>query len=145
MTLSDYVLKRNGVPPGAKGSLSANLKNAFGAGSYVAFWKHWNPIWGYYLARYVYLPLQRFVPASLAALLTFAASGAIHDVAIGVLGFGWQSFLTLWFFVMGLVFVAAKSSRIEYGHLGFFARVAINVSSIALCFFVASMIDATIF
>lgn len=145
MTLSEYVIKRNGVPLGARGSLSRNLKNAFGAESNAAFWKFWNPVWGYYLAKYVYLPLKRLVPDSLAALLTFTASGAFHDVAIGVLGFGWQSFLSLWFFVMGLFFVASKRLNIGYGHLGFPARVFINVASLGLCFFVALIIDATIF
>lgn len=145
MTLSEYVIKRNGMPLGAKGSLSTNLKNAFGASSNVAFWKYWNPVWGYYLARFIYLPLHRFLPASLAALLTFTASGAIHDFAIGVLGYGWQHFLTLWFFVMGLFHVGSNTLRVKYGHLNFPLRLAINVSSLAFCFFVASMIDATIF
>jgi len=45
MTLSKYVLKRNGVPLGAKGSLLKNLENSFGAESNVLFWKYWNPIW----------------------------------------------------------------------------------------------------
>lgn len=145
MTLSEYVIKRNGMPLGAKGSLSKNLKNAFGASSNVAFWKYWNPVWGYYLARFIYLPLNRFLPASLAALLTFTASGAIHDFAIGVLGFGWQHFLTQWFFVMGAFFVVSKRLDIRYDKFSFPVRAIINTASIGACFFVALMIDANIF
>lgn len=145
MTLSEYVIKRNGVPLGAKGSLLKNLQNAFGAESNAAFWKFWNPVWGYYLAKYIYLPLKQVVPASLAALLTFVASGAIHDFAVGVFGFGWQHFLTRWFFVMGIFFWASKRLNINYGGFSFPVRVVINVASLGFCFFVASMIGATIF
>ena len=54
-SLAEYVKYRNGVSLGAKGSLVNMLKNSFGAGSFRQFWKYWNPIWGYYLFKYIYL------------------------------------------------------------------------------------------
>jgi len=75
MTLSEYVLKRNGIPLGAKGSLLKNLQNSFGAENNVLFWKYWNPIWGFYLSKYIYLPLNRYLPKSISSIVTFGASG----------------------------------------------------------------------
>ena len=75
LTLSEYVLKRNGVPLGSKGSLVKNLKNSFGAESNAKFWKYWNPIWGFYLSKFIYLPLKKYLPQSVAALVAFGVSG----------------------------------------------------------------------
>lgn len=81
VTLSDYVRRRNGAPLGASGSLQNMLYRSFGAGTFAKFWQYWNPIWGYALGRYVYAPMHRYIPASLALILTFTVSGAIHDLA----------------------------------------------------------------
>jgi len=134
MTLGEYVLMRNGVPLGAKGSLPNNLRNSLGAGSNADFWRHWNPIWGYYLAKLVYLPLNRLVPQWVSTLAAFAVSGALHDLAVGLLGIAWQGFFTGWFLVMGMFLVFSKAFDISYAELSLWQRVAVNVSSPALCF-----------
>ena len=133
MTLSEYVLKRNGVPLGAKGSLPNNLKNALGAGNNADFWKHWNPIWGYYLAKFIYLPLGLHVPKWLATLASFAVSGALHDFTVGLLGIAWQSLFTCWFLVMGFFLIVSRGLQFEYGALPFVARAGLNVAAPALC------------
>jgi len=140
ITLSEYVLKRNGEPLGAKGSLLKNLENSLGAESNVLFWKYWNPIWGFYLSKYIYLPLNRYLPKSIASMVTFGASGALHDLAIGLLGLGWQNFLTIWFVMMGVFMNISKSLDISYSRFGFFIRVVINISSIATCFFLTTFL-----
>ena len=81
LTLAAYVKYRNGVPLGASGSLQNMLVRSLGAGTFAKFWQYWNPIWGYALGRYVYAPLNRFLPASVSLILTFTISGVIHDVA----------------------------------------------------------------
>ena len=139
MTLSEYVLKRNGIPLGAQGSLLKNLQNSFGAGSNVLFWKYWNPIWGFYLSKYIYLPLNRHLSKSMSSIVTFGVSGALHDLAIGLLGLGWQYFLTVWFVMMGAFMNISKSLKIRYGSFGFSSRAVINISSIASCFFLAKL------
>ena len=133
MTLSEYVLKRNGVPLGAKGSLPNNLRYALGAGNNSDFWKHWNPIWGYYLAKFIYLPLGQRVPNWLSTLTSFAVSGALHDLAVGLFGIAWQSLFTWWFLVMGLFLVGSRRLRIEYGELPFLLRAGVNIASPAAC------------
>ena len=140
MTLSEYVLKRNGIPLGAKGSLLKNLQNSLGASSNVLFWKYWNPIWGFYLLKYIYLPLNRYLPKAISSTVTFGASGALHDLAIGLLGLGWQSFLTIWFVVMGVFMNISKSLDICYRKFGFAIRAVINISSLAVCFFLAKLL-----
>ena len=140
MKLSEYVLKRNGVPLGAKASLAKNLQNSFGAQSNTLFWKHWNPIWGFYLSKYIYFPLNRYLPKSVSSIVTFGVSGALHDLAIGLLGLGWQNFLTIWFVIMGSFMGISKTLNISYSKFGFFTRAAINTASIAICFFLASLI-----
>ena len=132
--LSEYVLKRNGVPLGSKGSLVRTFYHSFGAKSNAKFWKHWNPIWGFHLSQFIYLPLKKYLAQSVAALVAFAVSGALHDLAIGIAGQGWQTFFTIWFLIMGLFLNASKSLGINYGRFGFVFRVIINTSSIVFCF-----------
>jgi hypothetical protein len=57
------------------------LHRSLGAATFAGFWRYWNPIWGYYRSRYVNVPLRTIMLAAPAAIATFAASGAIHDVA----------------------------------------------------------------
>ena len=89
ITLSQYVSRRNGVPLGHKSSLPNNLSRALGAESSATFWQHWNPIWSYYLWRFVYSPVSGRSPRLVALILAFAVSAALHDLAIGLAGKGW--------------------------------------------------------
>ena len=140
MTLSEYVLKRNGVPLGAKASLLKNLQNSVGAENNILFWKYWNPIWGFYLSKYIYFPLNRYLPKTISSIVTFGISGAFHDLAIGLLGLGWQNFFTIWFVMMGVFMNISKFLNISYSGFGFFIRAVINISSIAICFFLATLV-----
>ena len=140
LTVSEYVFKRNGVLLGSKGSLVLNLKNSFGAESNGDFWKHWNPIWGFYLSKFIYLPLKNIFPQSIAVLATFAVSGSLHDLAIGIVGQGWQNFFTIWFLIMGLFLNASKLLGINYSKFRFTVRVIINTSSIVFCFILTTIL-----
>lgn len=40
----------------------------------------WNPLFSYYLYYVRYKPIVRFVPRSVAVVLTFSVSGAVHDL-----------------------------------------------------------------
>ena len=133
LTLSAYVKQRNGVPLGASGSLQNMLVRSFGAGTFAKFWQYWNPIWGYALGRYVYAPLNRFLPASVSLILTFTISGAIHDVAT-MLVRGAPAFLfTPWFSLMGVVVVLGRLLNLDYSAHPFLVRVTINLSLIVTC------------
>jgi hypothetical protein len=133
LTLSDYVQYRNGVSLGASGSLQNMLVRSLGAGTFAKFWQYWNPIWGYALGRYIYEPLNRLLPASISLILTFAISGAIHDVATMFVR-GAPAFLfTPWFSLMGVVVVFGRLLNLDYSAHPFSIRVAINSGLIVTC------------
>lgn len=133
MSLTEYVQYRNGVPLGASGSLQNMLVRSFGAGTFARFWQYWNPIWGYVLGRYFYVPLNRFLPTAAAVILTFTISGAIHDL-VTMFVRGAPAFLfTPWFIFMGLAVVIGQFWQIDYSVQPFPIRVAINSSQIVAC------------
>ncbi len=133
MSLTDYVQYRNDVPLGASGSLQNMLVRSLGAGTFGKFWQYWNPIWGYTLGRYVYKPLNRFLPSTVSLILTFIISGGIHDLAT-MLVRGVAIFVfTPWFFLMGIVVVFGRLLKLDYSNQAFRVRVAINVTFILVC------------
>jgi hypothetical protein len=133
LTLSEYVKHRNGLPLGASGSLQNMLIRSFGAGTFARFWQYWNPIWGYALGRYIYAPLNRFLPASVSLILTFTISGGIHDVATMLVRRAPAFLFTPWFFLMGVVVVFGRLLKLDYSAHPFFIRVAINFSLVVAC------------
>lgn len=133
MSLTDYVQYRNGVPLGASGSLQNMLVRSLGAGTFAKFWQYWNPIWGYALGRYIYKPLNQFMPSGVSLILTFIVSGAIHDLAT-MLVRGAPAFLfTPWFFLMGVAVVLGRLLKLDYSNQAFGVRVAINLSFVLGC------------
>jgi len=133
MSMTDYVQYRNGVPLGASGSLQNMLVRSFGAGTFAKFWQYWNPIWGYALGRYIYAPLNRFLPASVSLILTFTISGAVHDVATMLVRGAPAFFFTPWFFLMGIIVVFGRLVKLDYAARPFPIRVTINVSLVVAC------------
>mgnify|MGYP003626388262 CR=1 FL=1 len=133
ITLSEYVKKRNGVALGASGSMTNMLKRSLGASSFYVFWQYWNPIWGYYLARKVMKPLSDLFPIWLAITLTFAVSGALHDLAITLVKWELTFFFTPWFSLMSFMVLVTKKFGISYREHHWLIRAFINISFIALC------------
>ena len=129
-SLAEHVKRRNGVPLGAPGSLYNMLKRSLGAKSFAAFWQYWNPIWGYYLNLKVFMPAKKWLPASLALLLTFGVSGALHDVAVTVVK--WQPifFFTPWFLLMGILVLLTKMINFEMVHWPWIVRAMCNAGLI---------------
>lgn len=137
LSLSTYVKRRNGVALGAPGSMSNMLKRSLGASSFYQFWRYWNPIWGYYLAGYVMKPLCRIMPMSLAVILTFVVSGALHDLAIMIVKWRLTFLFTPWFFLMSLVVLVTKHFAISYQQFHWLIRALINLGLIACCLMLA--------
>lgn len=133
ITLSEYVKKRNGVALGAPGSMANMLTRSLGASSFHLFWQYWNPIWGYYLSRKIMKPLSQLFPVWLAVIMTFAVSGAVHDLAITIVKWKLTFFFTPWFSLMSLIVLATKKYGISYGDYHWLIRASINVSLMALC------------
>ncbi|WP_319589994.1 MBOAT family O-acyltransferase [uncultured Draconibacterium sp.] len=141
MNLSDYVLKRNGVPLGAGDSLRNMLSRSLGAGTFSEFWQYWNPIWGYYLGMYIFKPLKSVLPLSLSLLITFVACGFIHDLAVMLIKWKFSLFLTQWFLFMGLSVILGKYANINYSKFPWLVRAAINILIISSCFFIAYQLN----
>ena len=133
MSLTDYVQYRNGVPLGASGSLQNMLVRSLGAGTFAKFWQYWNPIWGYALGRYIYVPLNQFLPSIMSLILTFTISGAIHDVATMLVRGVPAFFFTPWFVLMSIVVVFGRLLKLDYSKQAFQVRVAINLLQITGC------------
>lgn len=136
LTLLQYVKKRNGVPLGASHSMRNMLARSLGAQSFAVFWHYWNPIWGYYLSRFVMRPLRTFLPLSFATLITFVVSGALHDLAVSLVKWHVVIFFTPWFAFMGLAVIFSSKMGISYAGFAWYIRALINVSLIivTLCF-----------
>ncbi|NND85356.1 MAG: acyltransferase [Acidimicrobiia bacterium] len=137
LTLSQYVERRNGVPLGGRGALSNMVSRSLGADTFSGFWRYWNPIWGYYLGRYVNVPLRRVLPPPLALVGTFAVSGAIHDSAILVVTGRPTLLLTSWFTVLGLAVVLLSRFGVRYRFDTWAARAFVNVSILAVSYAIA--------
>jgi hypothetical protein len=134
MSMTDYVQYRNGVPLGASGSLQNMLFRSLGAGTFAKFWQYWNPIWGYALGRYVYEPLNGFLPSSVSLILTFIISGGIHDFATMLVRGAPAFFFTPWFFFMAISLVVGRVINSDYSRWSFPVRVMTNLTQIVGCF-----------
>jgi len=140
MNLSDYIIKRNGVPLGASNSLRNMLYRSLGAGKFSIFWRYWNPIWSYYLGKYIFKSLKMFLPPALSLILTFVVCGFIHDVAIMLFKWNFQLLLTPWFLIMGLCVVISDFIKLDYSKHAWIIRACINVLIIGCCLILAYQI-----
>lgn len=137
MNLSDYVKRRNGVPLGDSDSLHNMLSRSLGAGKFSIFWQYWNPIWGYYLGKYIFKPLKLILPQAFSLLITFVVCGFIHDLAIMLLKWKFTLLLTPWFLLMGLSVILGDYAKFEYSKFPWIVRAAINIVIILGCLFIA--------
>ena len=137
MTLSQYIAKRNGVPLGAKKSMRNMLYRSLGAKNFAEFWRYWNPIFSYYLGKYVFKPLKIFLPTSLALVLTFVFCGLLHD-AVSMLVRGKLALLfTPWFLYMGIGVILSNLFDFNYSKFSWILRAFINIVYIGICFYLA--------
>lgn len=139
--LNQYVEKRIGLALGAPGSLQKMLFLSLGANSFSNFWRYWNPIWGYYLSRNIMRPLSKWLPQWFAIVMTFAVSGALHDLAVALLKWQIIFFFTPWFTVMGLAVLLTEKLGIKYVNFPWTARALFNLTIIVVCYSITAVID----
>jgi len=133
LTLSQYVLRRNGVPLGDSDSLKNMLYRSFGANSFAGFWQYWNPIFGYGLGKYVYAPLQRFLPLWAALIWTFVASGGIHDLVTMAIRRSSAFLFIPWFFLLGVGVVLGRAVKMDLSKYAWMIRACIHLAYILFC------------
>ncbi len=133
LSLSQYIVYRNGVPAGARGSLRNMFHRSFGAPTFAGFWRHWNPVFSYALGRYIYLPLRHFVPAALALIVTFLVCGAIHDLVTMAVR-GAPAFLfTPWFFLLGIGVLIGRATGLDLSGRPWVVKATVNLVYVLTC------------
>lgn len=137
LTLGRYVLARNGASLGGKGSLRNMLRRSLGAGSFASFWRYWNPIWGYYLGKYVFRPLNRILPHPAAVVLTFLVSGAIHDLVTTAVRGSTTLLFIPWFGLLGLGVLLSELVGMDLSARPWGLRAATNLTYIGACLWIA--------
>ena len=134
MRMSEYIEKRNGAPLGASQSLRNMMNRSLGAGQFSTFWIYWNPIWGYYLGKYIFKPLKVIFSPALSLNLTFIFCGFLHDVVIMLIRWEITLLFTPWFFIMGIFVVIGDFIKLDYSSRPWMVRAIINVAIIAGCY-----------
>jgi hypothetical protein len=109
------------------------LYHSLGAASFAAFWRYWNPIWGYGLGKHVYSPLRRVLPSIIAYILTFVVSGSIHDLATMAVRQSFTFLFTPWFFLLGVGAVMGRSAGMDLSGFPWWGRASINLVYLAFC------------
>ena len=111
------------------------LSRSFGARSFAEFWRYWNPIWGYGLRRFIYAPLRKLLPPSLADIATFVVSGALHDIAAS-LGRRSPTFLIRpWFFLLGMGVLAGQHMGLDMSRRSRATRATVNLAYLSISLF----------
>lgn len=113
------------------------ILRSLGAGRFSGFWQYWNPIWGFYLGKFIFKPLKKIFPSALSLILTFIFSGFIHDAVIMLLHWNFELLLTPWFFLMSLFVIIGDFTKIDYSKFPWIFRAAINIAIIAGCLYIA--------
>ena len=133
VTLGQYIRRRNGVPAGAPGSLRNMLNRSLGAGTFAGFWRYWNPVFGYYLGRYIYQPLQRILPRAIALISTFVACGVLHDLVTMAVRGSVTFLFTPWFLLLGTGVVVGGLARLDFSRRPWLVRAGINLAYVGGC------------
>ncbi|WP_218135293.1 MBOAT family protein [Parasphingopyxis sp. CP4] len=125
------------MPLGANGALQNMLQRSFGAGSFAGFWRYWNPIFGYYLGRYVYRPASDVMPRWLALIITFLVCGSLHDLVTLLVRGSTQFLFTLWFFFFSIGILIGEVAGLDIAGLPTWLRAAIHIGYLSICLFCA--------
>jgi hypothetical protein len=128
---SEYERRRLGDPATRRTGIGVMVRRSFGAASFGGFWRFWNPLFGYTLLRWCYTPLARRVPRPVAVVLTFAMSGALHDVAASLATWSVYVLFVPAFLIFGLLVVVEEERRWDVDETPFWLRATIHTGVIA--------------
>lgn len=130
-TYTEYERRRLGNPETRWAGIAHTFRRSFGASSFAKFWRYWNPLFSYYLYYRCYKPLAHFLPRSLAVIVTFAVSGAIHDLFASLVTADLFVLFVPVFAVFGLLVVVEEGLGSSFAGTPFWLRAAIHSVVIA--------------
>jgi hypothetical protein len=110
------------------------LVQPLAAPSLAEFWRTWNPVWSYYLAVWFYRPVRRVLPHPAAVMVTFTASGLVHNLLAALLSHRLNPFVTVWFMLYGAVTVTSEALHMDLSRLPEPARVVVNLAYLIGCY-----------
>lgn len=135
ISLNNYVKRRNGVPLGHPDSLRNMLIRSLSANSFDLFWVYWNPIWNYYLNKYIYKPVESISNRYVSIIFTFSFSGFIHDLVAFFIYKKLAFFFLFWFCTMGVTVVISKHLSIRYSKYSNITVGVINLLTLLVTFY----------
>ena len=97
-------------------------------------------MWSYYLGRFIYAPLKRWLPSTISLVITFVVSGALHDAVVSVVTGRTVFILTPWFFLMGVGVAVSQALRTDYSNFAWPIRAFINITFIGVSWALAYVI-----
>jgi D-alanyl-lipoteichoic acid acyltransferase DltB (MBOAT superfamily) len=118
---------------GAPGSLTNMLRRSLGARSFAGFWQYWNPIFGYCLGKYVYVPLKTVLPAYVSLIITFVVCGIIHDLVIMAVRRDVAFVFIPWFFFLGIGVVLSQTMKMDLARYSWSMRATIHLTYLGSC------------
>ena len=82
------------------------------------------------------------MPVWLAILVTFAVSGALHDLAVMLVKWRGLFFFTPWFTLMGIWVVLSQQVGITYQRQPFVIRALLNGATVATTLWLATLLES---
>jgi hypothetical protein len=93
-----------------------------------------------YLAAWFYRPARRALPHPAAVMVTFTASGLVHNLLAALLSHRLNPFVTVLFMVYGAVTVASEALHLDLSRLPAPARMVVNLASLIGCYKLVSFL-----
>lgn len=139
-SLTEFINDRLGV--GTAVQARNFVARPLGAASPTEFWRYWNPVYGYVLRYFVYLPLRRALPRPVAVVATFASCGFFaHDLVGWLLARDLRfPFTTVAFVIFALIALITNGVGFNIGRAPFVIRATTNVSMLVFGLWSAGMI-----
>jgi hypothetical protein len=109
------------------------LYRSLGAGSFAGFWRYWNPAFGFFLGKYVFAPLKRFMPSAFALIGAFVVCGAIHDLVTTAVRGSVAFLFTPWFLLLSLGVLCGRAMHMDLSGQPWLVRAIVNLSYIIAC------------
>lgn len=108
------------------------FKKSFQAKTFREFWWYWNPTYGFFLGKYIYKPLRKFLPQSISVIFTFIACGLfLHDLPVILLVLVLKGLLlpfpiTIFFTILSLINVVSTKYKLSFETIKPHGRIVIH-------------------